>query len=167
MSEPQDPQATPEQLARAVARLRKLTVEAAVTAKLKELAEDPDPRPLSLQGLKVYAVSGDTPPDPQQLLKDAQPLPPEEGLRILLTRLGQTLGSELLHDTPAAVLEQFVLMAGLQQRDPTELLQQLLRTFIASFISRSTSDRALATLEVLADLLAELQTTHATPSTKH
>ncbi len=88
----------------------------------------------------------------------------------LLIDIGTRLGPHFLRQTPAIMLEQFAIMSITRNEDAAGLLKSLINSFMVAYITPETSGHAVAHLEGIEALRAEIaamrQSNHQQPSGK-
>ncbi|MCF6783722.1 hypothetical protein [Stutzerimonas stutzeri] len=74
----------------------------------------------------------------------------KEQLKLVITEqyldIGRRLGSEFLRNTPAIALEQFAIMAINRDQDTAGLLKSLINSFMVTYLTPETTDRAFSLL---------------------
>lgn len=78
------------------------------------------------------------------------------GLAANFNNVAQRLGVEFFMALPAAALEQFVFMSILRNEDCAGLLKSLINSFMVTYMTAATAERAFTHLEGLEALRAQV-----------
>lgn len=81
--------------------------------------------------------------------------------------IANRLGVDFFSQTPAVALEQFVIMAIIRNEDTAGLLKSLINSFMVSYITPETADRAFQHLVGLEGLRAEVAKSRQASDKQH
>lgn len=94
-----------------------------------------------------------------------------EQVRALITSqlvdIGARLGPHFLRETPAVALEQFALVAMARNEDSSGLLKSLINSFMVAYTAPETFSQALAHLERVEALRAQVAAMHKSLNSGH
>ncbi len=83
------------------------------------------------------------------------------------TDIAQRLGVDLFRQTPVVLLEQLAVMSALKDHDTAGLLKSVINSFLITYITPETHDRAYAHLQGLEALRREIAAMRSDGATKH
>ena len=88
-------------------------------------------------------------------------------LRRCFTDIAQRVGIDLFRQIPVILLDQLAVMSAVKSHDTAGLLNSLINSFLITYSTPETHDRAFAHLEGLEALRPEVAAGRAAQATKH